>query len=436
MMTEVHEPLMTRLPNGLRVISLRLPGSSTVGAVLSVNAGGADEPDAICGVSHFLEHLVFRATETYQNSAAVGAAIEGVGGYFNAFTSKTVTAYLAAAPLDHVDLAASIPLELATRPLLREDDIDDERPVVLREISLYDDRASSRAMQSLQNLVWKGSGYARPILGFPETLAACTEQTVRAYWRQHYRPDQAVFVVAGDVEHRAIHALVGRLVGTWNGKAPASSEAPDHEDMAAPLQQHNGQVHVESMDRQRVELWLGVRTPNFVTANRAELEALSALAGGGKGSRLTRALIQEQGLLLSAGAFSWLHRTDSMFAIAASAEPAKGVEAAHAVVREVLSLKDATDAECDRAIAFARGEYARSWAEPLDSATRIAEEALWVHDTPSRSADRAAFAALTPDVVRTAAARFLTADALRLAVVGPDVQPDQYGDAVAEKVRL
>src|SRR5579859_1250515 len=200
-MPEVHEPELTTLDNGLRVVSLRLPGASTVGAVMSVDAGGADEPDTWTGISHFLEHLVFRATERYDSAPAIAAAIEGVGGYFNAFTSKTITAYLAAAPLEHLELAASIPAELVIRPRLRAGDIDDERPVVLREISLSEDSASRRALHALERLVWPGTGYGRPILGYPDTLQACTHDPVHAYWSGKYRPDRAVYVLAGDLGH-------------------------------------------------------------------------------------------------------------------------------------------------------------------------------------------------------------------------------------------
>lgn len=428
-MPDLFEPERSLLENGLRVISLRLPGASTVGAVLAVDVGGADEPDPICGVSHFLEHLVFRATEHYDTSAALGAAIEGVGGYFNAFTSKTVTAYLAAAPLEHFRLAASIPAELVIRPLLREPDIDEERPVVLREISLSEDNASRRALHALERLVWHGTGYARPILGFPETLAACTQEPVRAYWRERYAPERAVFALAGDVEHAEAVAVARDLAGGWrasDGYAPADGAAG-----AAGAGAESSRLHVEPMDRQRVELWVGVRTPSFPQANRAELEAVASLAAGGKGSHLTRVLLQERGLVLRVSAFNWLHRSDGMLAVTATAEPAKAGDAAAALVGELLRLHELPDPDCARAIAFARGEYARSWAEPLDSATRVAEEALWLDETPSRAADRAAFAALTPDSVREAARRLFSPERLCLSVVGPGVERPVFEAALA-----
>lgn len=427
-MPDLYEPERSRLENGLRVISLRLPGASTVGAVLAVDVGGADEPDPLCGVSHFLEHLVFRATERYDSSAALGAAIEGVGGYFNAFTSKTVTAYLAAAPLEHLRLAASIPTELAIRPLLREPDIDEERPVVLREISLSEDSSSRRALHALERIVWPRTGYARPILGFPDTLAACTEAPVRRYWRAHYLPARALFALAGDVGHDEAVRVAGELAGAWraaDGAPEDDAPAPGGTPAEAP------RLHVETMDRQRTELWVGVRTASFPDANRAELEALASLAAGGKGSHLTRVLLQERGLVLRVSAFNWLHRTDGMLAVTATAEPAKAAEAASALVRELLRLHELDDSACARAIAYARGEYVRSWAEPLDSATRIAEEALWLDETPSRAADRAAFAALTPDSLRAAARRIFEPDRVRLSVVGPGVERPPFDAALA-----
>ncbi len=420
----VFEPEMTALGNGLRVISLRLPGASTVGVVMAVDAGGADEPDELCGISHFLDHLMFRATEHYENSPALGAAIEGVGGYFNAFTSKTITAYLAAAPREHLELAASIPAELVIRSLLRGSDIEDERPIVLREISMYEDRASSRALQALQGLVWRGSGYSRPILGYPATLAACTEEPVQRYWRAHYRPERAIFALAGDLDHALAEQLARQLAGSW--PAPNGGASMDGAPPASADTERGARLRVEQMDRQRVELQVGCRTPAFPRANRAEQEALASLAGGGKGSRLNRVLLQERGLLLQASAFNWLHRGDGMLAVAASAQPDRAMEAAQALVDELVSLKDATEHECLRAINFTRGEYARSLAEPLGSATRVAEEALWVADVPSRAADKAAFENLTPDGLRAAAGHFFTRESLAMAVVGPGVDYAAY----------
>jgi predicted Zn-dependent peptidase len=252
---------------------------------------------------------------------------------------------------------------------------------------------------------------------------------VQRYWRSHYRPERAIFALAGDLDHALAEQLAAKLAGAWPGShrgASTDGAPPTRADLDS-----SQRLSVEQMDRQRVELQVGCRAPSFPKANRAEQEALASLAGGGKGSRLNRVLLQERGLLLQASAFNWLHRTDGMLAVAASAQPDRAVEAAKALVDELISLKDATEHECMRAINYTRGEYARSLAEPLGSATRVAEEALWVTEAPSRAADKAAFEHLTPDGLRAAAAHFFTRESLCMAVVGPGVELASYERCLA-----
>src|SRR5579875_2734694 len=113
---DLPEPQTATLPCGLRVVHMRLPGAVAIGASLGIDVGSTDEPDEWAGISHFLEHLVFRATSAYADSVAIGRAIEAVGGDFNAFTGKSATQYICSAPLDYRELVTQIPAELVVRP--------------------------------------------------------------------------------------------------------------------------------------------------------------------------------------------------------------------------------------------------------------------------------------------------------------------------------
>ena len=360
------------LPCGLRVVHMRLPGAVAVGASLGIDVGSADEPNDWAGISHFLEHLVFRGTAAYPDSAALGQAIEAVGGDFNAFTGKSYTQYICSAPLEHRRLVARIPAELVVRPLLRQEDVDDERPVVIREIGLEEDSASRRVARALEQAIWPGSPMARPIIGWPETLRRVTAVDVRRYWAAHYVPAQATFALAGDLSLDEALELAGDAVGPWR-----------------------------SLDQ-------------------ATTTVLATLAGEGEGSLVVRSLVRKRGLLLTGGALAWLNRDAGVLGLTGSARPAAVGAAVEGLLAAIRRLqRPPRPADFRRAAGYVRGEILRQWLRPLDVAIQLCHQALMGDTEYGPRRELRELDAVTPERVQALARALFAPARLRLAVAGP-----------------
>lgn len=411
----LQEPQTARLANGLRVVHMRMPGAVAVGASLGVDVGSADEPDAWAGISHFLEHLVFRGTAAYADSMAIGQAIEAVGGDFNAFTGKSYTQYICSAPLEYRELVTRIPAELVVRPLFRQEDVEDERPVVIREIGLSEDSAGQRVSRALEQASWPASSMARPIIGRPDALQQVTAAEVRRYWQAHYRPEKATFALAGDLPLDDAVALIEQAIGAWpttRADTPAAS---------APNFPETGPVRLETMDgRQETVLALGVPVGPWRSIDQAGTSVLAALAGEGEGSFLARDLVRRRGLLHSGGALAWLNRDAGVFGLTGTTRPGDALAAAGGMLAILHRLQRLPEpADFRRAVGYVRGDSLRQWLRPLDVAIQLCHQALMGDTRFGPLHDLRELATVTPERVRALAHRSFTPDQLRLALAGP-----------------
>ena len=423
----LQEPQTAHIANGLRVIHMRIPGAVAVGASLGVDVGSADEPDAWAGISHFLEHLVFRGTAAFGDSVAIGRAIEAIGGDFNAFTGKSYTQYICSAPRQYRELVAQIPAELVVRPLFRQEDVEDERPVVIREIGLSEDSAGQRVSRGLEQASWPDSPMARPIIGRPDTLEQVTAAEVRRYWQAHYRPAKATFALAGDLSLEEAVTLVERAVGRWPD-GPADAPPP-----SAPAFPDGGPVRLELMDgRQETVLALGAPVGPWRCLDQAGISVLAALAGEGEGSLLTRDLVRRRGLLHSGGALAWLNRDAGVFGLNGSTRPENVAAATEGLLALVRRLQaDAPLADFRRAVGYVRGDTLRQWQRPLDVAIQLCHQALMGDTHYGPLHDLRQLATVTPERVQALAQQIFAPERLRLALAGPATDRDALGRLLA-----
>jgi predicted Zn-dependent peptidase len=411
----LQEPQTARLTNGLRVVHMRIPGAVAVGASLGVDVGSADEPDSWAGISHFLEHLVFRGTAAFNDSIAIGQAIEAVGGDFNAFTGKSYTQYICSAPRQYRDLVTQIPAELVVRPLFRQEDVEDERPVVIREIGLSEDSAGQRVSRGLEQASWPDSPMARPIIGRPETLDQVTASEVRRYWQTHYQPAKATFALAGDLSLEEALALVEQAVGRWPA-GPADVPPP-----SAPAFPNGGPVRLELMEgRQETVLALGTSVGPWRCLDQAGISVLAALAGEGEGSLLIRDLVRRRGILHSGGALAWLNRDAGVFGLNGSARPENVMAVTEGLLAILRRLQEtANPADFRRAVGYVRGDTLRQWQRPLDVAIQLCHQALMGDTHYGPLHDLRELETVTPERVQALAQQIFAPGRLRLALAGP-----------------
>lgn len=317
----------SRLPSGVRVLTETIPGVRSVGAGVWVRFGSAHEdPDAL-GAAHLLEHLVFKGTET-RTPREIAFSLEGLGGSLDAYTSREHTGYQARVLDEHLPAALEVLADLTLRPLLRADDLEREREVVLEEISTVEDTPDDLVYEIHGRRLWGDHPYGRPILGTRESVAGMRVETLRAVHEGHYRGGNLVVAAAGHVEHEEVVERAAELFGGVEA-APAAPELPRPED-PEPV--------VERVEREgaQIHLVIGAPTPDHSHPDRYPLALLTSALGGGMSSRLFQRVREELALAYAVYTFQSFYARAGVTGVYVGTRPGWGARALE-VVREELA---------------------------------------------------------------------------------------------------
>jgi predicted Zn-dependent peptidase len=403
----------TALPDGPRVISARLPGTRALAVAAYVLAGSRLESREHSGVAHFMEHLTFKGTERYPTSRLVSEAIEGCGGSCNAATDRESTVYWVRLPVREAERAVGVLGELVVRPLLRDEDIDRERDIIVEEIRSYRDDAS----QYVHN-VWDETFYGDTPLGWEiagdeETVRSLSGDRIRDFWRTTYRPANTVVAVAGDIDHATAVDLVRDAFGQGNGAVPEWAPAP-----GLPA---NGRVRVEHRPGEQAHLVVGVPALRRDHPDTWTLEVLNTILGDGSSSRLFLNVREDAGLAYDVHSFQTDFADCGALQVYAGVDPDDLPDALGAILRELARLRDepVPAEELAKVRNYARGrlelrmEESRHMASWLGVQESLHERVLSVDDA------LAALDAVDAEQVRSLAERLFADDGLTLAVVAP-----------------
>src|SRR6266540_7407387 len=218
------EPFYQRtvLPNGLRILTSSMPSTHSVAVSLYVGAGSRYERESEAGVSHFVEHLLFKGTAKYPSAKEVAEAIDGVGGVLNGGTDREYTVYYIKAARPHMDLALDVLFELVRRPLMDPAEMEKERQVILEELAMVADSPAQLADLLLDSILWPENPLGRDVAGTPETVKGIDREMVLGYLAQQYVPNNILISVAGNIVHEEIVAAIDAALGDWPSAKPAA----------------------------------------------------------------------------------------------------------------------------------------------------------------------------------------------------------------------
>ena len=304
----------TVLANGLTVLSEHMPGVRSVALGAWVRAASLHESPATMGLSHLLEHMVFKGTER-RSARELALALESVGGSLDAYTSREHTAYQARVLDEHVEIAADVLADLIFRPLLRQSDLDLERKVVLEEISTVQDTPDDLVFELHGARLWGEHPYGYPILGTRHTVGSFTTADLRALHERAYHPEHVVVAASGNVEH---DALIGLLEATGWGSIPSGGQSRLRSVAAIPalptvthFEREGAQTHVV----------FGSATVPHGDPRRYALSLVSTLLGGGMSSRLFQRVREELGLAYAVYTFQSFHHDSGIHGVYVGTAP-------------------------------------------------------------------------------------------------------------------
>lgn len=285
-MTDSQTIQKTTLGNGLRVVTEPIVGSrsASIGAWFAV--GSRDETPERSGVSHFLEHLLFKGTHD-RSARAVAEAIDGVGGDMNAFTAREHTAFYARVPSNARDMAADLLFDVLRRPALRESDVDAERMVINEELIAAYDTPDDVVHIVLYEALFGDHPLGREVLGDPESISSMRSADIEEFHARWYRPANLVIAAAGDVEHDAIVEIADRHFGDLTiGDRPERST----------VGHAGGSIRGTELPVEQLHVALGWRSLAQGDPRRHAIAIANQILGGSPSSRLFQGIREDQGL--------------------------------------------------------------------------------------------------------------------------------------------
>lgn len=397
-----------------------MPVARSASVALLVPVGSRHEDEAHAGLSHLLEHLVFKGTVAYPEAGSLSQVVEGVGGSVNASTDRELTVYSAKVPSERLDEALRAVSELALHPLLRRRDLSAEKPVIVDEIRMYVDSPSDHVFTLFDELLFGRHPLGREIAGTIGSVRRATHEAVVDHWRAAYRPSGLVLSVAGNIDHDHVAATAGHwtaegpdLDGRRPRRAPVAAAAP----RPAPA----GSLRVSHRRLSQGNLCLGMPGVSRDDPDRWTLDLLGAILGDGMGSRLFLELRERRSLVYDISTFSAMYADTGTFGIHAGFDPEDAARVVRAILDELDRIASApvTASELDRARAYTRGrlelrmEDSGAVAGWLGMGEALLPRILTVDEVIER------LEAVTVSDLRAVAERYLAPERARLAVLGP-----------------
>ena len=333
----------TQLPNGLIVCSEFVPGVRSVALGVWVRSASVHEPREMMGISHLLEHLVFKGTAK-RSARQIALELESRGGAIDAYTGREHTCFQAHVLDRDLPIAVELLRDLMFAPLLREEDLRLERQVVYDEIALVEDAPDDLVFELHNKLLWGEHPYGYTILGTRDSLGKLSAGDMRAVHRREYRPDNIVIAAGGNIDH---DDLVARLVAAGWGESGSSSVSSDAR--IPPATEPPAVRHV-SRDLQQTHIVSGSTTIKMNDPARPAFMVLSALFGGGMSSRLFQRVREELGLAYAVYAFQSLYADVGIHGVYVGTAPNTAAKAQQAVTDELKRLTDDGIAEDELAL--------------------------------------------------------------------------------------
>jgi predicted Zn-dependent peptidase len=329
------------LPNGVRILTESMPHvrSATIG--IWADVGSSAEPAERRGISHLVEHMLFKGTQR-RTARRIAEEMDGIGGNLNAFTDKESTCYYAHVMDRHLPIAIDVLGDMFLNSLFDADELRKEQLVVLEEIKMYDDSPDEMIHDLFTRTMWRGSHLGEPTIGSVETVTALERAHLRAWMAQRYAPQTVIVTAAGNLVHDDVVALIATAFDGFTGNA--ASPAADRPQLTPTLS-------LTFKDTEQAYVMVGSRGLSLRDEDRYALSVLDTVLGGGMSSRLFQEVREKRGLAYSVYSFQQGYRDAGLFGIYAGTSPDRVQECVDIISAE---LDGALDGVTEAELALAR----------------------------------------------------------------------------------
>ncbi len=405
------------LPNGVRVVSIPMPAVKTATALVMVEAGSRYETPQINGLSHFLEHMIFKGTKKRPNSLAISSLIDGIGGTFNAFTGKEYTGFYVKAESEHLPLILDVLSDMLLNSLYNREELDRERGVIIEEINMYEDQPQARVGEYFEELLYDGHPLSRQIVGTKKVIEKVTREDMVDYVNRMYHSGAIVIGLAGNLANPDVEKY---FKGVPKGSENTFEKVKENQTKPASL------VHYKKTDQAHMSV--GVRAYDMNHPDRYVLEVLGTILGGNMSSRLFIEVREKRGLAYYVHSDNEEFHDAGFFVTQAGIRLSNVQEALKVILGEYGKVRDirVTPEELRRAKDYAKGRMALSLEDSFRVASFYAAQELLRKEIETPDDVLARIEKVTAEDVQRVAKDIFVNQKLNLAIIGPFKNPDQF----------
>jgi predicted Zn-dependent peptidase len=401
-----------------------MPGMRSASIAFTFSAGSRYEQDSVVGVSHFIEHMLFKGSQRYPTARRISEAIEGVGGVFNGSTGKELTSFTARVPGEYLPVIMDVMADMLRHSLFDPVEMEKERGVIIEELSSTQDDPQEWVNLLIDEVMWPGLPLGRDDAGSIETVARLQRSDLLSYLNTYYRPNTLVISVAGNIDPQQVRRLAEGLLGDW-----APSQRPEW--IACPPPAGVPSVRIITKATEQTNISLATLGTSYSSPDYYVSLLINALLGDGMSSRLFQSIREEQGLAYDIGSYMNSYYETGSLVVSASVDPSHTDETIGAIVAELEQLRAIPVPldELERIKAYMRGSILLS----LEGTQQVAS---WLGNQESlqnrvRDADEvvAKIDAVTAQDIQRVARTCFAPEWRRLAIIGPDtsLRANYYG---------
>jgi predicted Zn-dependent peptidase len=404
---------VTQLNNGLTVATAEMPHMMSVSVGLWLGVGSRFEPAPLNGVCHFIEHLLFKGTKQ-RSAKEISQAVEGIGGYLNAFTSEEMTCFHARACHDRFIELLDVLLDMLLDSRFDLVEISKEREVIKEEMAMYLDEPQHQVQELLNATLWPDQPLGRPITGTEQTLDAMKRDHLVGYLRENYVPANALIVAAGKLKHRPVVRAVERYARRFRAVEPPRC-TPARSEQRAP------KIHLFTKKTEQTQLALGIRTCSRQDERRYALRLLNTILGENMSSRLFQVLREDRGLAYSIYSTPSFYSDAGDLVISAGLDTGNLTKALRLIVRELRRIREAAPsaAELRRAQDYVIGQIDLSLESTDNQMNWLGEQLLGYGRIFQPAEVKRRIREVSAGEIRAVARDFFRPDRLNLALVSP-----------------
>jgi predicted Zn-dependent peptidase len=356
--------------NGLVVVSEVMPHLRSASLGIWLKCGSRFETNEQTGISHFIEHLLFKGTKT-RSTAEIAEAIDSVGGQLNAFTDKEYVGFYATVMDEHLPFAFELLSDIVLRPAFPVHEIERERNVIFEEINMVEDSPQELIMDLYMEDCWKGHPLGRPISGTKKSVAQIARKDVRKFFADHYTARNMIIAVAGNVSHAQVSRLAERYFSDIEPGVPGNPGLPPktHAGRNIRLKAHLEQTHI----------CLGTISPPTASDERFRAHLLNGILGGGMSSRLFQNIREKRGLVYSIYSMLNLYHDAGSLVVYAAAAPERSEEVVELTLKEFRKLREQLVApqELKRAKEYIKGSVMLGLESSSSRMTNLAQQLIY-----------------------------------------------------------